>query len=111
MGKPIMPEKLSGLPYAERRKKVLKAINDLGPSYKVEKPNKPDKDFEKDVTSWMKEKGVNEVQAVLYKVLERLDIRDAETDLFIKKAYDKNVSFGNDEKGRWLSELATWLFE
>lgn len=111
IGKPIMPEKLAELPYADRRKKVLKAINGLGPSHKVEKPNAPDLDFEKDVTSWMKEKNVNEVQAVLYKALERLDERDEETDLFIKRAYDETVTFGDDEKGRWLSELATWLFE
>ena len=59
----------------------------------------------------MKEKGVNEVQAVLYKVLERLDVRDEETNLFIKRAYDDTVEFGNDAKGLWLEELATFLFK
>ncbi|MBU0991237.1 MAG: 1-acyl-sn-glycerol-3-phosphate acyltransferase [Proteobacteria bacterium] len=110
-GKPILPEELKERPYADRRKVVLKAINDLGPSYKTEAPNPPDRDFMKEVKTWMKEKGVNEVQAVLFKILERQAERDDETELFIKRAYDKNVRFGDDPKGKWLSELATWLFE
>ena len=111
IGTPILPENLTQLPYADRRNSVIRAINDLGPSYKTETPNPPDPEFEKGVRAWMDEKGVTEVQAVIFKALEQLDDRDEETELFIRRAYDPKVTFGDDARGAWMDELAAWLFD
>lgn len=111
IGKPILPEELKKQAYADRRKLVIDAINGLGPSCKTERPNPPDPVFMKEVSSWIAEKGVSEVQAVIFKAFERLQDHDPESRRFIQRAYDKSVTFGDDPKGKWLSELAAWLFD
>jgi hypothetical protein len=109
VGRPISPKELIALPYAERRNRVIEALNSVGPSHDVETPYSPDPDFIKDVNSWIDDKGVAEVQAVLFKTMERLKNLGHESKAFIRGAH-KGFSFGNDPKGRWLADLAGMLF-
>ncbi len=112
IGKPILPSDLQSIPYAERRKYVIKALNDIGPSIEKENPNPPDPDFQNNVTEWMKEKNVTEVQAVLFKVMEQVT-KDSDDDVMeiISKGYGKKVTFSKNEKGKWLQALSNYLFD
>lgn len=112
VGRAISCEELEELPYAKRRKHVMDAINNLGPSCKKETPNLPDPAFEKDVKKWMKTKKVSEIQAVIFKTLENAA---GETDIdalrILEKGRNSKIQFENDEKGIWLSNLARFLYE
>ena len=70
IGTPILPETLKALNYADRRKMVITAINNLGGTNEQETPNKPSPDFIKAVKSWIKQTNTSEVKAVLFKALD-----------------------------------------
>jgi acyl transferase domain-containing protein/3-hydroxymyristoyl/3-hydroxydecanoyl-(acyl carrier protein) dehydratase/1-acyl-sn-glycerol-3-phosphate acyltransferase len=111
MGRPIMPDELRVLPYAERRKFVMDAINNLGPSNETEVPNPPNSAFEKEVKTWIEKTGATEVKAVLFKAFETLQgPTTEETRALIRAAYGDRKGFGSGAMGSWLSEMAHWLF-
>lgn len=112
VGRPILCEELEKLPYAKRRKHVIDAINNLGPSAKSEMPHPPDLAFEKEVTKWMKTKQVSEVQAVLCKALEKVTGEaDMDERLLLAKGANGKIEFAPDQKGVWLSKMADYLYE
>jgi hypothetical protein len=112
VGRPILPEELAALPYAERRKSVIKAINSLGPPNKEEVPNPPNPAFAEKVNSWINETGATEVKTVFFKAIETLThTTTEETQELIQAARDKQKFFGLDPRGQWLSQMAGWLFE
>jgi 3-hydroxymyristoyl/3-hydroxydecanoyl-(acyl carrier protein) dehydratase len=112
VGRPISPEALEALPYAKRRKHVIDAINNLGPSYKEEIPHLPDTAFEKRVKKRIKNKTVSEVQAVIIEALETATgDKDIDARSLIEKDRDSKMRFTDDEKGRWLSKMARFLFD
>ncbi|MCP4602228.1 MAG: beta keto-acyl synthase [Proteobacteria bacterium] len=112
IGRPISIEELEELPYADRRRFVINAINNLGPSNDDETPNPPNPDFEKAVKSWMVEKDVSESQAVVFKTLESVtEETDTAAMALIKKANGELADFDNDEEGQWLSDVAYHLYE
>ena len=106
-----MPDELRALTYAQRRNLVIGAINTLGPSNQEEVPGAPNLAFGNAVKAWINKTGVTEFKAVLFKVVEALTSTSAEDirDL-IKAACGDRTGLGNDAKGRWLSEMADWLF-
>jgi hypothetical protein len=112
VGRPIMPDELRVLPYAERRKFVMDAINNLGPSNETEVPYPPNPAFEKAVKTWMEKTGATEVKTVLFKAFETLQSPTTEeTRALIRAAHGDRTGFGNDARGRWLSQMVEWLFE
>ncbi|MDY6935445.1 MAG: beta-ketoacyl synthase N-terminal-like domain-containing protein [Spirochaetota bacterium] len=112
IGSPIFPEELNAMPYAERRKYVIKSINNLGHPNKTEKPNPPNTRFKKEVEAWMAKTGSTEIKAVLFKVLEGLtDTTDKETQALINAIREGKLLIKNNEKGKWISDLAQWLIE
>jgi acyl transferase domain-containing protein/3-hydroxymyristoyl/3-hydroxydecanoyl-(acyl carrier protein) dehydratase len=112
VGRPISPEAIETLPYAKRRKAVINAINNLGPSYQEEIPHLPDTDFEKSVKKRMENKNVSEVQAVIFEALTNATgDTDSDTRNLIEKDRHSEMRFADDEKGRWLSKMARFLFD
>lgn len=112
VGRPISYEKLDKMPYAKRRQYVIDAINRLGPSHETEVPNAPDPAFETTVKKWMETNNVSEVQAVIFKALENIPGKlDDESVRLIEKGKKSEIQFSNDEKGRWLSKMAGYLFD
>ncbi|HJN76685.1 MAG TPA: beta-ketoacyl synthase N-terminal-like domain-containing protein [Myxococcota bacterium] len=69
IGTPILPETLASMPYGERKKLVIEAINDLGPDNSVEEPLPGDPDFGGRVAAWSEGAGVNPDNAALREVL------------------------------------------
>jgi 3-hydroxymyristoyl/3-hydroxydecanoyl-(acyl carrier protein) dehydratase len=111
VGRPIMPDELRTLTYAQRRRLVIEAINNLGPSNQEEVPGAPNPAFGKAVKAWIDKTGVTEFNAVLFKAIEALTSTSAEeTRDLIKAAGGDRTGLGDDAKGRWLSEMADWLF-
>ena len=111
LGRPILPSELLNLPYAEKRKLVIKAINDLGPPNEVESPNPPNHVFMDEVHAWMSETGAPEVKAALFKVLESIEDPTPETKILIQIAHSGEINVEKTPQGRWLAEFATWLFD
>jgi 3-hydroxymyristoyl/3-hydroxydecanoyl-(acyl carrier protein) dehydratase len=113
IGTPILPETLKALNYADRRKMVISAINNLGGPNAQETPNTPDLHFIEAVNAWRKKTGTNEVKAVLFKALDLLsELPEKETHETLRnRGHGKIREFEDTDKGRWLKKLAGWLFE
>jgi hypothetical protein len=110
--RPILTDELQALPYAERRKFVIEAINNIGPSNEEETPNPPNAAFAKEVKNWIAQTGSTEVRAVFFKALESLThITSEETRALIQAGRGERKDFGNDAMRRWFLEMAGWLFE
>jgi acyl transferase domain-containing protein/3-hydroxymyristoyl/3-hydroxydecanoyl-(acyl carrier protein) dehydratase len=110
VGCPIACEEIEAMPYAKRRKHVVDAINNLGPSNGAEMPHLPDTAFEKSVKERMRNKNVSEVQAVLFTALENsAGDKDIDALRLIEKDRNSKMQFANDEKGLWLSRMDRFL--
>ena len=110
LGRPILPEELQGMPYGERKKVVLAAINGLGPSAAKEQPSPPDPGFDARVHEWMKQTGASPAHAALMQTLVLLDEPEAEIGKLLAGAQAGHFQPEDTEKGAWLAELARRLF-
>lgn len=109
LGKAILPDTLKQLTNNERKKLVLEKLNNLCRNIE---PNPKDPYFKREVELWMKEKRVPEVKAVIYKVLEETAAPGSSAYSFIKSIRDGNIkNLSDNEEGRWLAELGSWIFE
>ena len=79
IGGAIHPEQLKALPYAERARAVVGAIESLGPAPKDELPAAADPRLEQAVSRRRVETGVGEVEAVFVEVLRGLENPSAQT--------------------------------
>ena len=96
IGAPILPETLNSMPYGERKKLVIAAINALGPDNAVEGPFDADPAFAERVAAWSKSSGVREDDAALREVLvEGLDPCD-----------DTRKLLAGEPDSDWLKALA-----
>jgi len=114
VGRPILPDELEALPYAERRRYVIRAINDLGLPNEVETPNPPDQAFMEQVKSLMGQTGIKEIKAVLLTAIENLmqtHAIDEQTHALIQAVHEGRIKVADDAKGRWLSQMAHWILE
>ena len=110
VGRPIFPDELKAMPYAKRRKFVIKAINHLGSPNSKEVPSKPDPDFQEKVKTWEAKKNVSEVKAVMFKVLEQLPFSPSDTTRALINAVTGEAIKTEDNNGQWLKQFADWLF-
>jgi 1-acyl-sn-glycerol-3-phosphate acyltransferase len=106
-GKPILPEELAALHYGDRKKKVIGAINALGPANAVETPFKGDPDFSAKVEAWQNTQGVSHEHAVLRTVLAET-LHPADEVKHLLQAESSQTLEGG-ETGAWLSELGRRL--
>lgn len=79
IGKAITPQELSALPYAERARAVVGAIESLGPAPTEERPAAADPRLQQAVSRRRVETGVGEVEAVFVEVLRGLENPSAQT--------------------------------
>ena len=110
LGRPIFPDELSALPYAERRRHLLDAINTLGPPLSEERPNAPVPELEQAVTELRARLEIPEAQAVLLAVLARLEDPTAEGEVLLAGLRRNKMVVMDDSVGHWLADLARWLF-
>jgi 3-hydroxymyristoyl/3-hydroxydecanoyl-(acyl carrier protein) dehydratase len=104
IGAPLLPEELAPLSSAERRLRVLAALNGFDGRWQQETPNPGDAAFAAAVDTWRTERGVSEVQAVLYRTLSTATEPSSETQWLLDRMHGKR------RKGRALAEEVTqWL--
>jgi len=112
VGAPILPETLAPLASSERRARVLAALNGVGGRWQDEVPNPGDASFAAAVAGWQQERGVTEVQAVLYRTLMAASEPSAETRWLFNRTQnqdDKDFTPSNEVKG-WLTLVLDRLF-
>ena len=110
IGRPIEPDALAALPYAERRTHVIQAINTLGPAASEEEPGAPDPVFSRAVERYCQETGANEVQATFMLTLMEVVNPCRETRMLIEGVNRGRLQVENSALGRWLGELARRLY-
>ncbi len=111
VGAPLLPEMLAPLSSAERRSRVLDALNGFDGRWQHETPNPADAAFAAEVTTWQKERGVSEVQAALYRALAAAPNPSSETQWLLERVQGKR-SKGHtppDEVKQWLVGVARQL--
>jgi 3-hydroxymyristoyl/3-hydroxydecanoyl-(acyl carrier protein) dehydratase/1-acyl-sn-glycerol-3-phosphate acyltransferase len=109
LGRPILPEELHALPFGERSRRVLDAINRLGPA--EETPLPPEPAFAAAVEEWVRATGTDEVRAVFWRVLEGLRGPSEETRALVEGGHrGRLVLNGGDAGHRWLAEFARLVF-
>jgi len=108
-GTPLLPEELASEPYGERKKRVIAAINGLGPDNAAEAPHAPDHTFAKAVHDWQSSAGASEAHATLLRVLQAQSAPCAGTARLLE-AVDQGVfeAAGSGEDA-FLSVLYGWL--
>ncbi|MCK6516165.1 polyketide synthase dehydratase domain-containing protein, partial [Myxococcota bacterium] len=106
LGRPILPEELAASHYGERKRRVLDAINGLGPDNAVETPHAGDLNFAARARAWAAEAQVSEEDAALWQVLEEHPAPCAEVMAFrdaVRRGHRPAVT---GEKGAWLRGFA-----
>jgi 1-acyl-sn-glycerol-3-phosphate acyltransferase len=71
IGAPILPEALEAMPYAERRARVIAAINGAGPPVASEGPNPGDPELAGEVAEWVARTGAETAHAAILMALAR----------------------------------------
>jgi len=120
-GRPLHPEELAGVPYGERKRRVIDAINSLGPGNDDEAPSAPDSTLATCAAVWQAERGVCHEHAVLAEVLRECPEPCAQTRALLG-ALDRadsvrgegtvsgeTVSGEETPADAWLAELARRL--
>ncbi|MCH7599171.1 MAG: 1-acyl-sn-glycerol-3-phosphate acyltransferase [Myxococcales bacterium] len=110
IGAPISPKELGSFAYGERGRRVLAAMNALGPPLKHEKPNAGDRAFSAQVNKWQKETGASEIEATFFRILQEAPLAGSETLQLIEGARHRLLRLGSDPVSVWLGSLAKKLY-
>lgn len=110
LGRPILPEELSALPYKERKERVIEGINRIGPDNAVEEPGPGDPEFAASVAKWVTNTGATEEHAVLLRVLQACGDPCDEVAHLLRGIEDGHLRLSDDDRGRWMAQLARRLF-
>ena len=109
LGKAIFPENLKTLGNLERKTLILEKLNQLGETPDQSFPNLPDTNFEKEVQLWIKQTGVSQVCAVLYKVLETIPNPPDEIRTLLAGIRKGNFHVSHTPEDHWLEKFGKWL--
>jgi len=110
LGTAIYPEELKKRPNAERKSLILERLNQLAETADSS-PNAPNHQFEQAVHLRMKQTGMSEVRAVLYKILEEAAVPDSDVRTLLQYIREEHLELSDSPKDRWLGELGQWLSE
>jgi 1-acyl-sn-glycerol-3-phosphate acyltransferase len=109
IGRPLAPASLAQLPYGERKRVVIDAINKLGLRNRDERPNPGDPAFATKVANWQTLHGIKHEHATLHEVLrERLHPCDSIRTLLAAASVNE-LEHDQSAEGRWLARLGRWL--
>ena len=105
-GSPISPAELAGLPYAERRGRVLDGINALAPAPAEAQPNPPRPARVDAIEALRRQRGLGEIDATLLDVLGQLDASGSDARALLALAQDGEQLEARDEDHRaWLAKM------
>jgi acyl transferase domain-containing protein/3-hydroxymyristoyl/3-hydroxydecanoyl-(acyl carrier protein) dehydratase len=109
LGRPLLPEELAPLTYAQRRRRVLDALNTTGPALLAERPNPPDPTFAARVERLRDEHQLDGVRAVVRAILEELPEPSEQTRRLLSMVEAPDQEGPADEQARWLASAVRWL--
>ena len=104
-GKAIRPTELSALHYGARKKLVIDAINNLGPSNEQEIPFPGNETLDTQVTEWMKDHGATHEHATLGAILSNRLNRSTQSEQLLARE-----ALSDSPEDQWLETLDRWLF-
>jgi 1-acyl-sn-glycerol-3-phosphate acyltransferase len=122
IGRAIGADELAALPYAERRQRVLNALNETGMTSEQEVAELDalgateetslvgDLGFRDAIARWSATTGAGEVEATFFRVLEELGDSSLATRAMLEGARMGRFVAPADDEGRWMGELAERLF-
>jgi 3-hydroxymyristoyl/3-hydroxydecanoyl-(acyl carrier protein) dehydratase len=110
IGRLIAPEELRALNYRDRRRRVIDAINNLGPPNEAEEPLPPDPAFAAAARAWSDSAGVDLGHTALFGILEQLADPCPEIAALVSGARAGDLCTSSTPEGRWLADLARRLF-
>ena len=110
IGRPIMPEDLAAMPYGERKKTVIAAMNALGPPAADERPLTGDPALAARAAAWQTRHGVSHPHAVLGAVLSELDAPGDEVRRMLASGDPEALAADGTAESLWLAELARRLW-
>jgi hypothetical protein len=110
LGRAILPAELSGLPLIERKRKIVGAINALGPLAVEETPSSPDLQFGAAVQDWIARTGATEEHAVLYATLAGLPDPGDMVRRILAGTRTGKLLLGDSPEDRWLAEFVRPLY-
>jgi len=108
LGSPLLPEDLAALTYGDRKKRVINAINGLGPSNAIEEPSTPAPEAEARVRAWGDQTNGDLRDGVLLDVLKHFEEPCEESRLLLET--QDIASLPSDAKGQWLATLARQVY-
>jgi hypothetical protein len=108
IGPALQADELRALPYADRRARVLSAIDALEPDLTRAEPHAPDPDFARRVVERQVLTGAGEVEATFLEALAEARDPGEETRLLL--AAEHELRLPANEWGRWLAAIARRLF-
>ena len=100
IGSPILPETLKGMPYGDRKKLVIEAMNGIGVRHDDEQPQAAKPELERRVAAWLADHDVTHEHAVLRRVLEDVAEPSPETARYLA---------GDTPDGAWWQEMVRRL--
>jgi 3-hydroxymyristoyl/3-hydroxydecanoyl-(acyl carrier protein) dehydratase/1-acyl-sn-glycerol-3-phosphate acyltransferase/malonyl CoA-acyl carrier protein transacylase len=111
VGRPIYPDELRALPYAERKRRVLHALNQLGPPLESEVPHAADEELLRAVSAWRERAECGEAQAVILQALLRAtELVTDEARRLREGARSGCLKLPAGPVGAWLARVALWLY-
>lgn len=108
IGRPILPHELASMPYGDRKKMVINAINELGPSNDVEQPYPGDPAFDAAVSAYQQAHNVTHEDATLANVLANHPNPSQGVQRLLSAKSSSELNDGSPE-GVWLEELGKRL--
>ncbi len=108
-GRPLDPASLAKVPYGERKRRVIDAINGLGPAAADEQPLPAEPEWQQAVARQVAEAGVRPEHAVLLEVLRNATPRCEATRRLVEAAETGHLALDDSPEDAWLRVLGRWL--
>ncbi len=109
IGAPLPSEELAQMPLAERKRRVLAAMNTLGPDPLQETPNPPDPAFGAGVADLMQALAATEPQAAILHTLQADEHVRSPLRAMVEAVAAGNLPGGEGAEAEWLRSLAAWF--
>jgi len=105
IGRSIPASELRALTYAQRRQRVLAALNETGPACSEELPHPPNLALAERISAWMARNGGLEAQAAMLACLEMSEDMLPE----IQQVRGNTPLDESTPAGRWVGDIHRWL--
>jgi hypothetical protein len=109
IGAPLPPGELATVPLAERKRRVLEAMNGLGPDLTLEQPNQPDPAFGAEVARLAEALATTLPRAVVLHTLRQDEHCHGPLRQLVEAVAAGTVPGGQGPEADWLRQLGAWF--